>query len=49
MGNQFRRPLDSDLSLNDYRYLMKQTRLTPEVIRGWYREFSSRLSSRSIE
>ena len=39
MGNQCRRNLDEDLSLNDYRYLMKQTRLTPEVIRGWYREF----------
>ncbi|CAF0825408.1 unnamed protein product [Adineta steineri] len=33
--------LDEDLSLNDYRYLMKQTHLTPHVIQGWYREFLS--------
>nr|ACI90340.1 neuronal calcium sensor family member 2-like protein [Philodina roseola] len=40
MGNiQQNHQLDSDLSLNDYRYLMKQTHLTPHVIQGWYREF----------
>ncbi|CAF1387734.1 unnamed protein product [Didymodactylos carnosus] len=31
--------LDEDLSVNDYRYLMKQTHLTPEIIQSWYREF----------
>ena len=45
MGNhqyqlhQHQHQLDGDLSLNDYRYLMKQTHLTPHVIQGWYREF----------
>ncbi|CAF0831909.1 unnamed protein product [Adineta ricciae] len=41
MGNHHPRPMDEDLSLNDYRYLMKQTHLTPHVIQGWYREFVS--------
>ncbi|CAF3002314.1 unnamed protein product [Rotaria socialis] len=39
MGNQQHHQLEEDLSLNDYRYLMKQTHLTPYVIQGWYREF----------
>ncbi|CAF0794591.1 unnamed protein product [Rotaria sordida] len=39
MGNQQQHQLEEDLSLNDYRYLMKQTHLTPHVIQGWYREF----------
>ncbi len=39
MGNQHHHQLEEDLSLNDYRYLMKQTHLTPYVIQGWYREF----------
>jgi Ca2+-binding EF-hand superfamily protein len=39
MGNQQHHQLEADLSLNDYRYLMKQTHLTPHVIQGWYREF----------
>jgi Ca2+-binding EF-hand superfamily protein len=39
MGNQQHHQLAEDLSLNDYRYLMKQTHLTPHVIQGWYREF----------
>ena len=43
MGNQHHHQaqghLEPDLSLNDYRYLMKQTHLTPHVIQGWYREF----------
>jgi Ca2+-binding EF-hand superfamily protein len=39
MGNQHQHQLEEDLSLNDYRYLMKQTHLTPHVIQGWYREF----------
>jgi Ca2+-binding EF-hand superfamily protein len=38
MGNQ-QHQLKEDLSINDYRYLMKQTNLTPHVIQGWYREF----------
>jgi neuronal calcium sensor 1 len=42
MGNhQSHTQLDVDLSLDDYRYLMKQTHLTPHVIQGWYREFLS--------
>ena len=40
MGNQQERQLSDDLSLDDYRYLMKQTHLTPHVIQGWYREFT---------
>ena len=40
MGNQQDRQLSDDLSLDDYRYLMKQTHLTPHVIQGWYREFT---------
>lgn len=39
MGNRIPR-LEDDLSLNDYRYLMKQTNLTPQVIQNWYREFN---------
>ncbi|CAF1486539.1 unnamed protein product [Adineta steineri] len=39
MGNHQACHLEEDLSLNDYRYLMKQTNLTPDVIQGWYREF----------
>ena len=42
MGNQQQQqqqPLKEDLSLDDYRYIMKQTHLTPHVIQGWYREF----------
>jgi Ca2+-binding EF-hand superfamily protein len=39
MGNHQQHQLEADLSLNDYRYLMKQTHLTPHVIQGWYREF----------
>lgn len=39
MGNQHGNQLEEDLPLNDYRYLMKQTHLTPHVIQGWYREF----------
>ena len=41
MGNQqqYQHKLESDLPLNYYRYLMKQTHLTPHVIQGWYREF----------
>jgi neuronal calcium sensor 1 len=39
MGNQHQHKLAEDLSLNDYRYLIKQTHLTPQVIQGWYREF----------
>ncbi|CAF2975145.1 unnamed protein product [Rotaria sp. Silwood2] len=39
MGNQQQHQVEEDLSLNDYRYLMKQTNLTPHVIQGWYREF----------
>ncbi len=38
MGNQ-QHQLREDLSINDYRFLMKQTNLTPYVIQGWYREF----------
>ncbi|UJR10047.1 hypothetical protein I4U23_014269 [Adineta vaga] len=41
MGNHHQHQLEEDLSLNDYRYLMKQTHLTPHVIQGWYREFLS--------
>ncbi|CAF0909997.1 unnamed protein product [Adineta ricciae] len=41
MGNHQAHQLEEDLSLNDYRYLMKQTHLTPHVIQGWYREFLS--------
>jgi Ca2+-binding EF-hand superfamily protein len=39
MGNRQVRQLDDELSLKDYLYLIKQTRLTPYVIQGWYREF----------
>ena len=39
MGNQQQRPLKDDLSLSDYRYIIRQTHLTPHVIQGWYREF----------
>ncbi|CAF4994487.1 unnamed protein product, partial [Rotaria magnacalcarata] len=39
MGNQQRHQLEDDLPLNDYRYLMKNTHLSPHVIQGWYREF----------
>lgn len=39
MGNVQQHQLEADLALNDYRYLMKQTGLTPHVIQGWYREF----------
>ena len=41
MGNKHKHQLQNDLSLNDYRYLMKQTNLTPHVIQGWYREFQT--------
>jgi Ca2+-binding EF-hand superfamily protein len=41
MGNQNHHQLEADLPLPDYRYLMKQTHLTPHVIQGWYREFIS--------
>jgi len=42
MGNHHQHhQLEEDLSLNDYRYLMKKTHLTPDVIQGWYREFIS--------
>ncbi|UJR35998.1 hypothetical protein I4U23_028738 [Adineta vaga] len=39
MGNHHPHQMEEDLSLNDYRYIMKQTHLTPHVIQGWYREF----------
>jgi Ca2+-binding EF-hand superfamily protein len=39
MGNQQPSHLRADLPLDDYRYLMKYTHLTPYVIQGWYREF----------
>ncbi|CAF1125031.1 unnamed protein product [Didymodactylos carnosus] len=35
----YHRKIEEDLSLNDYRYLMKQTHLTPIIIQSWYREF----------
>ena len=41
MGNQNHHQLEADIPLSDYRYLMKQTHLTPDVIQGWYREFIS--------
>jgi Ca2+-binding EF-hand superfamily protein len=39
MGNHHQHQLEEDLSIDDYRYLMKQTHLTSHVIQGWYREF----------
>jgi Ca2+-binding EF-hand superfamily protein len=39
MGNHLHHRMEEDLPLNVYRYLMKQTHLTPHVIQGWYREF----------
>ncbi|CAF3277466.1 unnamed protein product [Rotaria socialis] len=38
MGNQQHHQLPDDLPLHDYRYLMKNTHLSPHVIQGWYRE-----------
>lgn len=39
MGNHLQHRMEEDLPLNVYRYLMKQTHLTPHVIQGWHREF----------
>ncbi|CAF1264228.1 unnamed protein product [Didymodactylos carnosus] len=40
MGNRSsQRKIEEDLAINDYRYLMKQTHLTPTIIQSWYREF----------
>ena len=49
MGHRQSRQLEKDLSLNDYRYLIKQTHLTPYVIQGWYREFIWICPSRQLK